>query len=151
MTFEANWLATELVSICVNGPSGPATYTTFYMELIPCINCVSVGVADYIGVSKSLAGTFFRKIGSIGGFPRSLYKTCWSLVGVNFLLEDDDERILTGSMYESGILSGFCSATEPLVISEGSILLPRSAEPVGVPGAALPCGVGSPFSGALRE
>ena len=40
---------------------------------------------------------------------------------------------------------------EPLVISEGSVWTSKGAEPVGVPGAALPCGVGSPFSGALRS
>ena len=66
------------------------TYTTFYMELIPCINCVSVGVADSIGTAKSSADAFFEEIGSEGGQSGSLYKTGWSSDRVNFLMMDDD-------------------------------------------------------------
>jgi hypothetical protein len=66
-----------------------------------------------------------------------------------------DGRIWTGSMNAFRALSlivGTETTPEPApTISEGSVLLPMSAEPVGVPGAALPCGVGSPFSVALRE
>ena len=119
------------------------------MELIPCINCVSVGVADSIGTPKSLTQTFFDKIGAEGGQPRSLYKIPSSFIGVNFF-EMTDDIIRTGSMHALETLSEGCSATESApTFSEDSALLPKSAEPVGVPGAALPCGVGSPFSGAL--
>ena len=114
------------------------TYTIFYMESIPCINCVSVVVADYIGYPKSFRGTFLKEIGVEPGQSRSLYKTCWSLRGVNFLTTVDMlER--TGSICILETLSEFCSAAEPApTFSEDSALLPRSAEPVGVPGAALP-------------
>ena len=121
------------------------------MELIPCINCVSVGVADCIGQEKSSRDTFLGKIGSCPTYSDSLYKTCWSLVGVNFL-ENVDGRILTGSMQVLRVLTEFWSSTESLLISEDPISLPMSAEPVGVPGAALPWGVGSPsFINALRK
>ena len=68
----------------------------------------------------------------------SLYKTCWSLVGVNSLSKTDD-WIRTGSITVLVTLSEGCSAAEPApTFSEDSALLPKSAEPVGVPGAALP-------------
>ena len=61
------------------------------MELIPCINCVSVGVAGYIKDPKSFGQTFFGKIGSGGAYSDSLYKTEWSAIGVNFLILVDEE------------------------------------------------------------
>ena len=73
---------------------------------------------------------------------------------------DDDESftgsspiLIRGDVYEEvrGTDRGTETNPEPLVISEGSVWTSSMAEPVGVPGAALPCGVGSPFSGALRE
>ncbi len=81
------------------------TYTTFYMELIPCINCVSVGVVDSIGRSKSFRETFLKEIGAEGGQSDSLYKTCWSSWGVNFLDLGDDERH-TGSIVDFDRVSG---------------------------------------------
>ena len=95
-------------------------------------------MADCIGCSKSFNDTFLREIGAEGTFSRSLYKIPWLLGGVNFLVKSDDWS-RTGSIYEFIIPSEFCSATEPApTISEGSVLLPKSAGPVGVPGAALP-------------
>jgi hypothetical protein len=123
------------------------------------MNCVWVGVADSIGTSKSLGPRFFKKIGSQDRFSRFLYKTCWLLRGVNFLDMTDDRSLTgsssmfsTGEVYEEvkGTDRGTETNPEPLVISEGSVWTSCMAEPVGVPGAALPCGVGSPFSGALR-
>ena len=54
------------------------------------MNCVSVGVTDYIADPKSLTDTFLRKIGAEGGQSRSLYKIPWLLVGVNFLDMTDE-------------------------------------------------------------
>ena len=60
---------------------------------------MSVGVGAAIGDKKSFGDTFLRKIGSEDTYSASLYKTCWSLVGVNFLRFDDDKSF-TGSMYD---------------------------------------------------
>ena len=85
------------------GPLSRGTYTTFYMELIPCMNCVSVGAAEHIKEPKSFGDTFFVLIGLEDRFPRSLYKTCWLLVGVNFfVLSDDCSRTGSSSNFSIG-------------------------------------------------
>ena len=108
------------------------------MELIPCMNCVSVGVAARIGSPKSLGLLFSEKIGSVATNSDCLYKSRWLLRGVNLLVKGDDEQF-TESMDVLRVLTEFCSAAEPApTFSEGSALPPTFAEPVGVPGAALP-------------
>ncbi len=67
-------------------------------------------MAATIGSTQSLGPTFFVEIGSQDRFSDSLYKTCWSLVGVNFFISVDDESFRAGSssmfnmreLYEDG-------------------------------------------------
>ena len=81
------------------------------------------------------------------GQSRSLYKIPWSSGRVNFFEMTDDEALIwsssifrVGEVYDevSGTDRGTETNPEPLVISEGSVWTSSMAEPVGVPGAALP-------------
>ena len=63
------------------------------MELIPCINCVSVVDEGDLEVSKSLGDAFLKKIGSGSTYFDFLYKTYWLSWGVNFLTLDDTLKV----------------------------------------------------------
>ena len=82
------------------------TYTTFYMELIPCINCVSVVDEGDLKVLESFGHTFFREIGSGDTHSDFLYKTYWLSWRVNFL-DETDYKSFRGSIHAFLRLSEF--------------------------------------------
>ena len=75
------------------------------------------------------------------------------VLGDDDMLTGSSSNLVIGEVYDDvrGTDRGTETNPEPLVISEGPVWTSGMAEPVGVPGAALPCGVGSSNSvNALR-